>query len=108
MKTTTTTAAGGSGVLAELRATLATLSSGTDDWRLAEGNVWKVERMLLDYPHRAIRTSDARIERLRRRYVAHMERTNNVKPVDYRGRERWMPLPKEFTVSRDRSRASAS
>ena len=81
---------------------------GSYDWRLAEGNVWKVERMLLDYPHRAIRTSDARIERLRRRYVAHMERTNNVKPVDYRGRERWMPLPKEFTVSRDRSRASAS
>jgi hypothetical protein len=81
---------------------------GGYDWRLAEGNVWKVERMLLDYPHRAIRTSDARIDRLRRRYVAHMERTDNVKPVDYRGRERWMPLPKEFAVSRDRSRASAS
>jgi len=36
MKTTTTTAAGGSGVLAELRATLAALSSGADDWRQAE------------------------------------------------------------------------
>ena len=27
---------------------------GTYDWRLAETNVWKVERMLLDYPHRRI------------------------------------------------------
>ena len=28
---------------------------GTYDWRLADTNVWKVERMLLDYPHRPIR-----------------------------------------------------
>ena len=33
-------------------------------------NVWKVERMLLDAPHRPIRSSDARIDRLRRRYRA--------------------------------------
>ena len=26
---------------------------GTYDWRLSEKNVWKVEQMLLDYPHRA-------------------------------------------------------
>ena len=31
---------------------------GTYDWRLAETNVWKVERMLLDYPHRPIASSD--------------------------------------------------
>src|ERR1700751_3594514 len=35
------------------------------DWRLAQTNVWKVERMMLDYPHRRIRTSDARTNRLR-------------------------------------------
>src|SRR5262245_44241660 len=33
---------------------------GNYDWRLAETNVWKVERMLLDYPHRRIATSDIR------------------------------------------------
>ncbi|MDO8793801.1 MAG: hypothetical protein Q7J25_04185, partial [Vicinamibacterales bacterium] len=38
------------------------------DWRLAPGNVWKVERMLIDHPHRAIASSDTRIDRLRARY----------------------------------------
>ena len=33
------------------------------DWRLSENNVWKAERVLLDAPHRAIRSSDARIAR---------------------------------------------
>ena len=41
---------------------------GDYDWRLADTNVWKVERMLLDYPHRPIASSDARVERLRARY----------------------------------------
>ena len=67
------------------------------DWRLSERNVWKVERMLLEYPHRRIASSDARIDRLRARYVEHMRRTNNRKPVEYRGRERWTPIPREFT-----------
>jgi phosphatidylserine/phosphatidylglycerophosphate/cardiolipin synthase-like enzyme len=41
---------------------------GNYDWRLSSGNVWKVERMLLDLPHRRLQTSDARIDRLRKRY----------------------------------------
>lgn len=69
---------------------------GNYDWRLSERNVWKVERVLLEYPHRAIKSSDERIDRLRARYVAHMRRTGHRKPVDYRGRERWTPIPKEF------------
>jgi hypothetical protein len=69
---------------------------GDYDWRLSERNVWKVERVLLDYPHRAIRSADARIDRLRARYVEHMRRTGNRKPVDYRGRDRWTPIPREF------------
>jgi hypothetical protein len=73
---------------------------GSYDWRLSPKNVWKVERMLLAYPHHAIRSSDARIDRLRRRYVEHMARTNNRKPIYYSGRERWMPLPQEFTRRR--------
>ncbi len=31
---------------------------GDYDWRLSEKNVWKVERLLLDVPHREIRSSD--------------------------------------------------
>jgi hypothetical protein len=69
---------------------------GDYDWRLSERNVWKVERVLLDYPHRAIRSADARIDRLRARYVEHMRRTGNRKPVYYRGRDRWTPIPREF------------
>src|SRR6185503_1968534 len=33
---------------------------GTYDWRLAETNVWKVERMLLDWPHRPLPSSNQR------------------------------------------------
>ena len=33
------------------------------DWRLSEKNVWKVEQMLIDWPHRRIRTSDAKSRR---------------------------------------------
>ena len=65
------------------------------DWRLANTNVWKVERMLLDHPHRSIRSSDARVERLRKRYRAFREEFGR-KPVYYRGQERWTPLPSEF------------
>lgn len=70
---------------------------GTYEWRLADTNVWKVERMLLDYPHRRIATSNARIARLRRWYAA-FRASHGRKPVDYSGRERWTELPAEFTA----------
>src|SRR5260221_9125023 len=54
------------------------------DWRLAPTNVWKVERMLLDHRHRSIRSSDVRVERLRKRYRAFREEFGR-KPVYYRG-----------------------
>jgi hypothetical protein len=68
---------------------------GDYDWRLADTNVWKVERFLLEYPHRSIRSSDARIDRLRAWYRAFREARGR-KPVAYRGRDRWTDLPKEF------------
>ena len=68
---------------------------GDYDWRVSETNDWKVERMLLDYPHKNIHSSDARVERLRTRYKAFRERFGR-KPVYYRGRERWTALPDEF------------
>jgi hypothetical protein len=74
---------------------------GTYDWRLAETNVWKVERMLLDYPHRRIKSSDARVARLRARYRAFRAKYGKLKPVQYPRRERWTALPAEFNPSRN-------
>ena len=66
------------------------------DWRLADGNVWKVERLLLDWPHRRIASSDARADRLRRRYRA-FRAAHGYKPwKSYSGRDRWTGLPPEF------------
>jgi hypothetical protein len=66
---------------------------GDYDWRLSDRNVWKVERMLLDYPHRPITSSDERIDRLRRRYVEYRQRVGR-KPVYYRRMDRWTELPR--------------
>jgi hypothetical protein len=68
---------------------------GDYDWRFSRKNVWAVERMLLRLPHRKIRRSRRLTERWRRRYVAYMERFKK-KPLFYRGREKWTPIPKHF------------
>jgi hypothetical protein len=69
---------------------------GSYDWRVSEQNVWKVERALLELPHRPIRSSDRRIDRLRKRYREYRAKYGR-KPYEYyRGRERWTPLPGEF------------
>ncbi len=69
---------------------------GAYDWRLATTNIWKVERMLLDYPHKPIASSDRRVERLRAQYCAYRA-AHGRKPVEYPGRARWTELPPEFT-----------
>jgi len=71
---------------------------GRYDWRLADGNVWKAERMLLECPHRAIRSSDRRIDALRRRYVAFRRQFPDRKPLFYRDRDRWSELPRIFAT----------
>jgi hypothetical protein len=71
-------------------------SMGAYEWRIADTNVWKVERMLLEHPHRRIRSSDRRVAALRTRYRAFRARFPGRKPIFYRGRERWTPLPPEF------------
>jgi hypothetical protein len=69
---------------------------GKFDWRLNPKSVWKVERLLLDWPHRAIKTSDARADRLRARYRRFRE-AHGYKPWRYYSRrDRWMPLPPEY------------
>lgn len=68
---------------------------GDYDWRLSERNVWKVERVLLNTPHRRIRSSDRRIERLRERYRAYRKQFGH-KPLFYRDMHKWSELPREF------------
>jgi hypothetical protein len=75
---------------------------GTYDWRLADTNVWKAERMLLDYPHRPITSSNRRIARLRARYRAYITANPGQKPLYYRGRQRWTDIPAEFLAARSR------
>ena len=66
------------------------------DWRLSPKNVWKVEQMLLDVPHRPLVHNADRMESLRKRYVRFRER-HGWKPWRYyRGRQRWTELPPEF------------
>jgi hypothetical protein len=69
---------------------------GSYEWRLSSENVWKVERVLLDYPHRPIASSDRRVNALRARYRAFRARFPGRKPVYYTHRHRWTPLPEEF------------
>jgi hypothetical protein len=74
---------------------------GRYDWRLADTNVWKVERMLLDCPHHGIKSSDARADRLRARYRAFRAAHGKLKPLHYPRRDRWTALPAEFNPSRN-------
>jgi hypothetical protein len=71
----------------DLRAAL-----GDYDWRLSSRHVWKAERVLLAAPHRPIRSSDARIDALRRRYVAFAN-AHGRKPLFY-DRSSWTALPR--------------
>ena len=69
---------------------------GSYDWRLTTKNVWKVEQMLIDLPHRKIKSSIRRYRVLLRKYKDYRATHNDKKPIYYRGRDKWEPLPKEF------------
>jgi len=64
---------------------------GTYDWRLAEGNVWKVERLLFQIPHRRIHSSASRVARLRARYRQFLREHPGRKPLFY-DRSTWTSL----------------
>lgn len=66
------------------------------DWRFSLKSVWKVEQLLIKWPHRKIRTSDTKYRRLKARYIAY-RRAHGTKPWRYySGQEKWLPLPREF------------
>ena len=65
------------------------------DWRLSPGNVWKVERLLIAWPHHRLQMSERRYRELHERYRTYRARYGR-KPVYYEGREAWTPIPGEF------------
>src|SRR5687767_15689914 len=67
------------------------------DWRLSDKNVWKVEQMLIDLPHKKIRSSNRRYRQLLRKYKDYRATHHDRKPINYQGRDKWEPLPQEFT-----------
>lgn len=62
------------------------------DWRLSDRNVWKVERLLFDIPHQALPYSQARADRLRRKYFRFIGEHPGHKPLYY-DRRTWSALP---------------
>lgn len=71
---------------------------GRYDWRLARGNVWKVERLLFEIPHRPIRSSAGRVRRLRRAYFAFKRAHPDRRPVDGYDQRAWTEIPKNAST----------
>jgi hypothetical protein len=65
---------------------------GDYDWRLSARNVWKVERWLIDYPHRRLVMPEARYREALERYRRFRDRFKDpsVRPAYFEGRERWL------------------
>jgi hypothetical protein len=60
------------------------------DWRFSAKNIWKVENYLREIPHRAIRSSDRRYERLLERYREYKKKYPDRSPAYYDNRSQWM------------------
>lgn len=63
---------------------------GNYDWRFSAKNVWKVENYLREIPHRGIRSSDRRYERLFARYQEYKKKYPDRSPKYYDNRNQWM------------------
>tara|TARA_Y100000588_G_scaffold374012_1_gene448564 strand:- start:105 stop:818 length:714 start_codon:yes stop_codon:yes gene_type:complete len=63
------------------------------DWRLSNLNVWKTERLLQDYSHKSINSSNQRIENLRKRFILFSKKNPGKKPLYFREKKAWSELP---------------
>jgi hypothetical protein len=63
---------------------------GSYDWRLSMRNMWKVQKFLIETPHRKIKTSDQRYQQLQERYCEFKKRYPDKKPVYYANRHLWI------------------
>jgi len=67
---------------------------GDYDWRFNPKNMRKVEKFLIDIPHRPLRSSDTRYRRLLARFTAFRQRHPKGPVIEiYSGRRRWTALP---------------
>jgi hypothetical protein len=63
---------------------------GRCDWRLSERNVWKVERALIEFRHKKLRTSNRRYRRMLRTFLA-FRRAHPERPADfYEDKHLWL------------------
>jgi hypothetical protein len=69
------------------------------DWRFSRKNMWAVERALIDIPHDRVKVPRKRVTRMRARYVAYRDKYGK-KPLFYRGRRAWTPIPEGVLVAR--------
>jgi hypothetical protein len=60
------------------------------DWRFSLNNVWSVEQALIDLPHRKLKTSNQRYEKILRRYRAFKEKFPHRQVAFYPNRHQWM------------------
>ena len=65
---------------------------GRYDWRLSARNVWKVEKWLVDYPHRPLPMPERHYRRALARYKRFRARFPDpgVRPAYFDGRQAWM------------------
>lgn len=60
------------------------------DWRFSPRNLWKLEKFLVEYPHKKIASSDQRYKRLLRTYTAFKQQHPNKQATYYDNRHLWM------------------
>jgi len=65
---------------------------GGYDWRLSPRNVWKVEKWLIDYPHRRLVMPEARYRAALSRYERFRARFKDpaIRPAYFDGRDTWL------------------
>ncbi len=65
----------------------------TYDWRFNRRNMWKVEKFLIDIPHRPMLSSARRYRGLLKRFLAYRQQHPKGPVIEiYAHRDRWMPL----------------
>lgn len=60
------------------------------NWRLSPKNVWAVERALINFPHKHIKTSDRRYRAMLRQFRAFREKYPDRPVTFYRDRHQWL------------------
>ncbi len=73
-------------------------------WRFNRRNLWWLERYMIRYPHKRIRSSDRRYRGLLARFLAYRKTHPTGPVVYYRGRERWMSAGPEAARRRAKRR----